>query len=795
MSTQIRQILFRRISAIESDLRNFIRENLPDSFLEDENIASRVKKRYLREKGADSNGGLELVDFLDFGDTYQILLSKKDELRKDIVKELLKHRKDLESIASIRNRVMHVRPLEADDYYTVDNFVQKVSGNIWPESRKSSKISDLDPTITKIKKEEEDRICHNLPYSDFDETGFIGRKKDVQELKDLLYTEYPRIITLFGEGGVGKTALMLKTAYEIIDDERCPFGYVVWVTCKTKVLTNNGIEEIESAIKNFKSMTQKIDSNFRNAPQTTTLDEITESILRDTKEVKTLLILDNFETIQLQKEVKDFLYKYTQFGKVAITSRMKLGEQDLPRRLEPMTKQEAGKLLRDFARLLNVEILYKLNPEKIEKYAKELSLNPLGIKWFVQSVASGSSPDDVINNKDILLDYCLSNVYKKLSDEQRAFLHVILVNRKPTSKEELLFYTERENDIRVDESLQKLETTSFIRINYAEDADEYLYDITDFAREYVVKKDPPNEELYKEIREKQNKASGLRENMRRKRLYETSCIEIRKESESFLAIKLDEALKYSAEARSKKPPKTPEAKEELHEKATKKAKEVQEIQPRYVEAYRISAFIYVQRRNNAAAESEYQKALEIEPKNPRILYGYAGFLLRYLNSPEKAKEYAVEAFYVDEKSFATRQLYAKCVGILGEYDRAIEILKKLIDEEHSRREKNIALTDAVDFYKRKVQLKNYTERDYREAWNVFLEGVSFFEETQEKFKPDAEAKQVLVELLLGGMQCREDIEISKLKKLIEAYIEPIRKHREGVRLEEWHHSNSVIEKI
>ena len=433
--------------------------------------------------------------------------------------------------------------------------------------------------------------------------------------------------------------------------------------------------------------------------------------------------------------------------------------------------------------------------EKVEKYAKELSLNPLGIKWFVQSVASGTSPDEVVSNKDTLLDYCLSNVYKKLSDEQRAFLHAILVNRKPTSKEELLFYTEKESDIRVDESLQKLETTSFIRITYVEDTDEYLYDITDFAREYIVKKYSPSEELYKEIREKQNKASGLRENMKRKRLYETSCIDIRKESESFLAIKLDEALKYSAEARSRKPLKTPEAREELYEKATKKAKEVQEIQPKYVEAYRISAFIYVQRRNNAAAELEYQKALEMEPKNPRILYGYAGFLLRYLNNPEKAKEYATEAFHVDRGSFATRQLYAKCVGILGEYDKAIEILKRLIDEKYSSREKNIALTDAVDFHKRKIELKNYTERDYREAWNIFLEGISFFEESQEKFKPDSEAKQILVELLLGGMQCREDVEIYKLKKLIEVYIEPIRKHKEGIRLEEWHHSHSTIEKI
>lgn len=795
MSIQTRQILFRRISAIESDLRNFIKENLPDSFLENEDIARKVKERYFKEMGVDPNRDLELVDFLDFGDTYQILLAKKNELRKNIAKELSRHRKDLESIASIRNRVMHVRPLEADDYPTVDNFVQKVPGNIWSQSKSSLKISDLERINPKIKIEKrQERISHNLPNSDFDETGFIGRKKDVQELKELLYA-HPRIITLFGEGGVGKTALMLKTAYEIIDDENCPFDYVIWVTCKTRVLTSSGIKEIEGAIKNYKFMVQEIDYNFRNAPQTTTLSEAIESILKDIREVKSLLILDNLETLQLQREVKDFLYRYTEFGKVAITSRMKLGEQDFPRRLEPMKKEEAEQLLRNFALRLNVKILYKLSPDKIEEYVRELSLNPLGIKWFVQSVASGSSPDDVVSNKDTLLDYCLSNVYKKLDTEQKTFLHTVLVNGKPTSKEELLFYTERKNDIGVNESLQKLETTSFIRMIYVQNTDEYLYDITDFAREYVVKKDPPDEKLYREIRDKQNKASGLREGMKSKRPYGQNYIEIRKDSESFLAMKLNEALKYSAKARSKKLSNNPEAREELYEKAIKEVKEVQETQPRYAEAYKVSAFIYSEQRNNAAADLEYQNALETDSKNPRILHAYAGFLLRAMKNPQKAKEYAERALNMDGESFDTRSLYAKCIGIKGEHNRAIEILKGLIDEKHSYLERNMALTDIIDFYQRKVERKNHTERDRQEAWNIFLKGVSFFEESKKKFKPDKVAKEKFVDLLLEGMQCRESVEerIDRLKKLISANIESIRNHEKGARLEEFHHAHSLIE--
>jgi len=792
--------LYARIRAIESDLRGFVKQNLPDSFLENESITSKAKERYVKAKKRSPRENLELVDYSDFGDPYQILLAKKDELRGDIRKELTKHKKKLDSILSIRNRVMHHRPLEAGDYFTVEEFVQQVS-DLWPETKNSLKISisELDSIIPEIKTDNE-RVTHNLPPDpDFNETGFIGRDRDVRELKRLLYSHH-QIITLFGEGGIGKTALMLKTAHDMRYDENCPFEWIIWLTCKTTVLTNEGIREIEGAIKNFKFLAQGIDASLRNVPEKTTLTESIESILQDAKEVKgkSLLILDNLEDLQSQKEVKDFLSRYKEFGTVAITSRIGLGEQDLPRRLDPMTERDAAKLLRDFAQLLRVDELYKLSPEKIREYVKKLSLNPLGIKWFVQAVASGSAPDDVLGNKDTLLTYCLSNVYKKLNDEQKTFLHAILINGRPTSKEELLFYTEKKNDIGVNESLQKLASTSLMKRTYEQDADEYLYDITDFAREYVLANDPPSEEFDKEIVDKRNKASGLRQNMKTmsKSPYHPRYIDIRKDSESFLAMKLDEALKDSAKVRSKKLSNNPEAREELYKKAIEKVKEVQGTQPRYIEAYKISAFIYVQRRNYIAAELEYQKALEMEPENPRILHAYAGFLLRYRNYTEEAKEYAERAFHKDRESFDTTHLYSKCIGVQGGYDEAIEILKGLLREERTNRERNMALMDIVDFYKRKVEHKKHAERDTLEAWNIFLEGVSFFEEKQKKFNPDKKLQAMFVELLLQGMQCREDVEerINGLKTLISAYIESIRNHKEGFRLEEFFQTYSLIEK-
>ena len=792
MSIAPRMVLYALMYGIEIDLKNFLKEMLGEgSLVEDENVISKTKERYIKANGEAPKEDSELIDFLDFGDIYQILLAKKEELSVDIKKDLVKHREKLDVISSIRNRVMHPsRPLEEDDYYTVHEFARQVSkNNTWPTCKemfyKEVLESAPDHFLNLIPKTEEEKVkvIHNLPTPDFEETGFVGRgrKDDVDRIKKQLNREHQRIITLYGEGGVGKTAVMLKTAYEIIyGDDECQFQWVIWITCKTSVLTNNGIKEIDNAIRSLKSMVQGIDYMFRDTPKTVTLKETIDSILDSMKQVNTLLVLDNLETLQSEQEMMDFLNECKEVGKIAITSRTGLLQQDLPIKLDSMKEKDAESLLRKFARVRNVELLNSLSPEQRQNYVKKLFLNPLCIRWFVEAVASGNTPTEVFSNifnsKSPLLDYCLSNVYRKLDKEQKTFLHIILVNGKPTSREELLFYKEGKNQIAKD-SLKRLGFTSFIRTVRGKNG-EYVYDLTDIARAYVLKTDPPSEEFCEKIIEKQNIINGFREQVKRdpRSPYQMRYIEIRKESESILAIKLSEALRICADVKRKKKRESLDETKvaEQYEKALEKVIEVKEIQPSYFEAYRVSAFIYVQQRNYPAAKDEYQNALELEPENSRIHYFYAGFLQRELKNMEKAKEHAERALSLDKKSFDTRRFYARCIGISGDYDKAIQMLKELFGEECSLREKRMVATQAIGFYKRKVELKKDKEMDYQEAWKVFLEGVNFFE-CLEEIEPDRTTKKTFVNLLDEGSQCvrNDEQKNNKLSELKSRYIDLI----------------------
>lgn len=74
--------------------------------------------------------------------------------------------------------------------------------------------ADFPPLITLA------TISNNLPVQ---LTSFIGREKEIGEVKHLLNKE--RMVTITGTGGIGKTRLSLQTATEVLED----FNHGVWL--------------------------------------------------------------------------------------------------------------------------------------------------------------------------------------------------------------------------------------------------------------------------------------------------------------------------------------------------------------------------------------------------------------------------------------------------------------------------------------------------------------------------------------------------------------------------------------
>lgn len=471
--TEVRLTLAAFIYGIEIDLKSVIKKFIAPyytdlGFVKDELVERNVTERFKKENpDLEISKNIDLaIDFLDFYDTIIILEKNKPFLNVQLNDYLKSISASIIEITPIRNRVMHTRPLLGGDFTTVYDFVNKIKSTDpleWTITLETKTLIEKDPsyvltlTIPSIIREDS-KVIHNLPFPDFDETGFIGRKRDVEDIKKLILSN--KVVSILGDGGIGKTALALKVAYDIIDmKDKCPFELVIWTSAKTTMLTSKGIEEIHDNIRDYSGLLNVLSDTFidnKNRTQKENVDEILEYLGL----FKTLLIIDNLETIQ-NEEVKNFIREAQMKCNIVITSRIGLGELEFPRKLAGLTESESANLVREIARIRNCDTLMKLPQAKLVEISEKLYFNPLALKWFVNTVQTGISPIEVVNNKDDLLNFCLSNVYEKLSSGAIDVLNTLRAARKNINTAELIFLTEKQ-PIEVRKLINELFTTTLI---------------------------------------------------------------------------------------------------------------------------------------------------------------------------------------------------------------------------------------------------------------------------------------------------------------------------------------------
>jgi len=442
--TETRITLAAFIYGIETDLKNLIKkyicpfhENL--SFFQNEELSIKVIDRFAKDNpGINYRDKIDdIIEYIDFHDSFVILKKNNVFLPKTTSDYLNDIFNDLSDLTPIRNRVMHTRPLLGGDFSTVYDFIQKLDNKSpieWKYTIETRELIEKDPSYlltlrlpTTNVYEIPNNVINNLPLPDFDDTGFIGRTRDVEEIKKLIFSN--KVVSILGDGGIGKTALAIKVAYDLVDmGTKCPFELIIWTSAKTTMLTSKGIEEIYTAITDYTGLISEIS-------ETIDLDikvNKIETILEYLDVFKTLIIIDNLETIQ-SEEVRNFIRHAQTKCNIVITSRIGLGELEYPRTLSGLSENECAKLIREIARIRNSDILLKLPQTTLVEISSKLYYNPLAIKWFVSTVEMGISPQEVLNNKDDLLNFCLTNVYEKLSEGAISVLNSIRASRRKLS--------------------------------------------------------------------------------------------------------------------------------------------------------------------------------------------------------------------------------------------------------------------------------------------------------------------------------------------------------------------------
>jgi len=715
LNINARLLMFAVCTSVEFDLRKFISDN-PDEIdiNEDLKVKARNRNKKLAKTGLTS-GNTEVLIELDMGDLIKIINSSPHSFK--LNPEKMKMLNDyFTKIIPIRNRVMHTRPLEVGDRSLLTEVLENITSILpwinWKESISTrekirNKPHEIFNQHFKKPHEYESNVYHNLPQPEFDDTGYIGRKKEVKDIIDLLKDKKSQIITIVGNGGIGKTATAVKALYELIDDIDNDFEAIIWISLKTKTLSRGEFTNIKETIKDMQSI-------FINIEKVVVREDETprKNILNFMQEFKTLLVLDNLETISTM-EIMGFLKEIPDNSKVLITSRHGVGELERRYHLEGLNVNDAIKYFRILSEHYDLN-LHKRPENELKKIILEsLYSNPLSIKWFISSIFKGISEQIILANKDDLIIFCMSNVVDILNDDERKVLQLLLIEGKKLTYGEIDYFLKYDEDTLI-KSLNNLDSTSMIQLL------DGGYEINQMAKDYLSISHPPSNDFLSAVLKNRSKLNLMMQEIKVKNendpfnpksIYKN----LENNNKRIASYYLMEALSFSARKQ--------------WDDSFKSLKKAAGIAPDYFEVYKIKAFIAGEYKDWYEAINSYRIAVESctdSFERASVLYLFSVFYTVKMVDFESAKELIMEAvdLYPDNSTLKIEK--ARVLTYLGEFIEAEEILNSIIiDNEFTEKSLNQFISRFADLYHRMAE--NYNNRDHQKKFILYKNAITKIE--------------------------------------------------------------------
>ena len=334
----------------------------------------------------------------------------------------------------------------------------------------------------------------NLPLQTND---FIGRDTELKRLLELIDLNYRApYVTIDGIGGVGKTALAIETAYrcweykhglsiqETPPQETPLFDAIIFTTAKENKLLPTGIVsglQRQSTLRDiFREIAQTLDdpSITQSAP-----DEQLQRVRNSLAQQKTLLIIDNLETIENQNEILAFVDNLPFSTKAIITTRRLVsGYSSLC--LNALPEDDSLRLIDQQAR----EKALFLDPETARNLYQRFGGVPVALIYGVGMLATHYPLDALLDAQTPLPDdvarFCFeSSVAPLRGQPAHALLMAIAIFPHPPVRDALAEVAGLSTDpIAVNQGLAQLLQLSLIRQEEIEG--QTRYGMLALTREY-----------------------------------------------------------------------------------------------------------------------------------------------------------------------------------------------------------------------------------------------------------------------------------------------------------------------
>ena len=648
-----------------------------------------------------------LPDHLSLANKVKAILSNKNYLDRDEEKAI-REAEGYGVIFDVRNRRSHIKPVDLDLYLELVNATQNlVSSNpyFWEETLIKLKFLESAPSVKDLVQvsgldteefhAEENFLDDNLPPKHYNDTGFLFREKILSDITRDIARGTP-LITIYGEGGLGKTTLVREAVDKIAKNHFENIHIVWWHSSKLEELDSDGVKQIRDKVNPLNSIVKDLKEEMG----------IDIATARE-ENINLLLILDNLETDLTinRQETLDFVREHIHHCQIVITTRVRLGEMELPYQVLPFSNKESISYLRKLGLSANFRPIVETNDKTLGAWSEKLNNSPLYLRWFFQNLQKGKEANAILDESENLVSYIFKTVYENLSKDAQKLLGTLRIANKPLNRFQTRFVLSEWDDNRFNEARINLESSSLIRTRIIGGSNSYT--ISEQAKNYLsVEKllDLDQEDIVKKLKELELSTARLKRNKRIEDIFHLDYFPEREDdSKDIIVEKLYQINRKTLRLLKEK--KIGKDYHELEQEIIEEFEDLTKSGAEYAPVYRLYGHTLFNKQDYLGAVEKYQIGLTLHRN--------------------------------DEEKFQIEYLLAGALQRLGD-DRGFNIARDLWKEyKHPRTAyllsahlADIGLSlEAIDVAKEAVELAeksdNLNERDLRRAVGRYLRAVVF----------------------------------------------------------------------
>jgi hypothetical protein len=265
-------------------------------------------------------------------------------------------------------------------------------------------------------------LLHNLPACAH--TAFIGSQPYVAKLLKLLAVDHPAtLISIEGIGGIGKTTLTLEIAHRCRKAAQNPeafpevpiFNAIIFTSAKPYHFVGSKLSQRLKVESSLQDILRVILRTFH------VVDGIPPSLRQQLEfaqdylaQQRTLLIVDNLETLEEQEHILSLLCELPATVKVILTSRVRLGI-GTALSLDCLSLEDGLALIQHYAQEKDVPV----SPAQAQAIYQQAGGLPLAIayamgKMAVYGAALDPEATDLVQSSDEFMRYCFEQSIQPL---------------------------------------------------------------------------------------------------------------------------------------------------------------------------------------------------------------------------------------------------------------------------------------------------------------------------------------------------------------------------------------------